>query len=135
MRLRIKQHRRFSEENFKRQKANQYQQNCLLPFEFSAPGPKPNLFVMVARRFIITGAVQGVGYRFFAMRAAARHQVLGTVRNLPDGRVEVLAGGDREAMDHFKNDLATGPMMAEVADIEETDLPVTGRYRDFRSDH
>jgi len=90
---------------------------------------------MVARRFITTGAVQGVGYRFLAMRAAARHQVLGTVRNLPDGRVEVLAEGDREAMDHFKNDLATGPMMAEVADIEETDLPVTGRYRDFRIDH
>ena len=61
---------------------------------------------MVARRFLISGMVQGVGYRFFAMRAAARHQVLGTVRNLPDGRVEVLAEGDRDAMDEFKNDLA-----------------------------
>lgn len=90
---------------------------------------------MVARHFIISGTVQGVGYRFFAMRAAARHQVLGTVRNLPDGRVEVIAEGDREAMDQFKNDLATGPMMAEITDIEETDVPVTGRYRDFRLDH
>ena len=69
------------------------------------------------------------------MRGAARHQVLGTVRNLPDGRVEVLVEGDREAMDEFKNDLATGPMMAEITDIEETDLTVTGRYRDFRIDH
>lgn len=90
---------------------------------------------MVARRFIISGMVQGVGYRFFAMRAAARHQVYGTVRNHPDGRVEVVAEGDRDAMDAFKNELATGPMMAEVTDIEETDLPVTGRYRDFRIDH
>ena len=90
---------------------------------------------MVARRFIISGAVQGVGYRFFVLRAAARHQVLGTVRNLPDGRVEVVAEGDREAMDEFKNDLATGPMMAEVTDLEETDLLVTGRYREFRIDH
>ena len=90
---------------------------------------------MVARRFIISGMVQGVGYRFFAMRVAARHQVLGTVRNLPDGRVEVIAEGDREAMDQFKSDLATGPMMAEITDLEEIDLAVTGRYRDFRIDH
>ena len=90
---------------------------------------------MVARRFIISGFVQGIGYRFFAMRAAARHQVLGTVRNLPDGRVEVVAEGDRDAMDEFKKDLATGPSMAEITDIEETDLPVTGLFRDFRIDY
>ncbi|MGE0885550.1 MAG: acylphosphatase [Blastocatellales bacterium] len=90
---------------------------------------------MVARRYIISGAVQGVGFRFFAMRAAARHQVLGTVRNLPDGRVEVIAEGDRDAMDEFKNDLATGPTFAVVTDLEEIDLTVTGRYRDFRIDH
>ena len=90
---------------------------------------------MVARRFIISGFVQGVGYRFFAMRAAARHQVYGTVRNLPDGRVEVLAEGDRDAMDLFKNELVAGPTFAEVSGIEETDEQVTGRYRDFRIDH
>ena len=49
----------------------------------------------VARRFIISGLVQGVGYRYFVLRAAARHQVLGTVRNLPDERVEVIAEGER----------------------------------------
>jgi acylphosphatase len=90
---------------------------------------------MVARCFLISGIVQGVGYRFFAMRAAARHQMLGTVRNLPDGRVEVIAEGDRDAMDEFKKDLATGPSMAEVTDIEETDVPVTGLFRDFRVDY
>ncbi len=90
---------------------------------------------MVARRFLISGMVQGVGYRFFAMRAAARHQMLGTVRNLPDGRVEVVAEGERDAMDEFKQDLATGPSMAEITDIEETDLPVTGLHRDFRVDY
>jgi acylphosphatase len=90
---------------------------------------------MVARRFLISGDVQGVGYRFFALRVAARHQVLGTVRNMPDGSVEVIAEGERQAMDEFKKDLATGPAMANVTDIEETDLPVTGLYRDFRIDH
>lgn len=90
---------------------------------------------IVARRFIISGLVQGVGYRFFAMRAAARHHMRGLVRNLPEGRVEVTAEGDRNAMADFKSELATGPLMAEVFDIEETDLPVTGRFPDFRIDH
>lgn len=90
---------------------------------------------MVARRFLISGDVQGVGYRFFALRVAARHQVLGIIRNLPGGRVEVIAEGEREAMDEFKKDLATGPALANVKDIDETDLPVTGLYRDFRIDN
>ena len=90
---------------------------------------------IVARRFLIIGQVQEVGYRFFVLRAAARHQVLGTVTNLPDGSVEVIAEGDRQAMADFKNDLATGPMMAEVTDIDEKDIPVTGLFRDFRIDH
>jgi acylphosphatase len=90
---------------------------------------------MVARRFLITGYVQGVGYRFFVLRAAARHLILGTVRNLDDGRVEVIAEGEREAIDEFKKDLATGPSMAKIIDIDETDLQVTGLYRDFRIDH
>jgi acylphosphatase len=89
----------------------------------------------VARKYIISGLVEGVGYRYFVLRAAARYQVMGTVRNLPDERVEVLAEGDREAMDEFKNDLATGPLMAEVNDVEETDQPVTGLFREFRIDH
>jgi acylphosphatase len=90
---------------------------------------------MVARRFLISGIVQGVGYRFFAMRAAARHHMVGTVRNLANGRVEVVAEGERDAMDEFKKDLSTGPAYAEITDVEETDLPVTGRYRDFRIDY
>ena len=90
---------------------------------------------MVARRFLISGFVQGVGYRFFVLRVAARHQVLGMVCNLPDGRVEVIAEGERDAIDNFKNDLATGPALANVTNIDEIDLPVTGLYRDFHIDH
>ncbi len=90
---------------------------------------------MVARRFIIDGEVQGVGFRYFALRAAARHQVTGTVRNLPDGRVEVIAEGEREAIEEFKKELATGPRLARVTRLEELDIEVTGRYRDFRIDY
>jgi len=47
----------------------------------------------LARKFFINGDVQGVGFRFFAQRAAARHQIVGYVKNLDDGRVESLAEG------------------------------------------
>ena len=43
---------------------------------------------MIARKFLLTGRVQGVGFRYFTQRVAARYQVLGYVRNLEDGRVE-----------------------------------------------
>jgi acylphosphatase len=93
------------------------------------------IFIVVARRFIIDGEVQGVGYRYFVLRAAACHQITGTVRNLPDGRVEVIAEGERAAIAEFKKDLAAGPRLARVSSLEEFDLAVTGRYRDFRVDY
>jgi acylphosphatase len=76
--------------------------------------------------------VQGVGYRFFAQRAAARHQVLGYVRNLADGRVEALAEGTMESVEAFKHDLATGPTYAVVEKVEEINVEPTGRYSLFR---
>jgi acylphosphatase len=86
----------------------------------------------VARKFLISGEVQGVGYRFFAQRAAARHQVLGYVRNLPDGRVEALAEGTTDNVESFKHDLATGPAFAAVENVEEINVDAVGTYSSFR---
>ena len=86
----------------------------------------------IARKFLISGEVQGVGYRFFAQRAAARHQVVGYVRNLPDGRVEALAEGTAQSVEAFRNDLATGPAYAQVENLEEINLEPTGLYSSFR---
>ncbi|HMF55485.1 MAG TPA: acylphosphatase [Pyrinomonadaceae bacterium] len=86
----------------------------------------------VARKFLISGGVQGVGFRFFAQRAAARHQVTGYVRNLPDGRVEALAEGDAASIEAFKQDLAAGPSYAHVQHLEELNLEPTGSYVSFR---
>ncbi len=86
----------------------------------------------IARKFLISGEVQGVGYRFFAQRAAARHQIIGYVRNLPDGRVESLAEGTQASVEAFKHDLATGPAYAQVINIEEINLDPTGAYSSFR---
>jgi acylphosphatase len=86
----------------------------------------------VARRFHISGEVQGVGYRFFAQRVAARHQVTGYVRNLADGRVEVLAEGSPEGLEGFKHDLSTGPELARVQQVEELSVEPSGHYPAFR---
>lgn len=86
----------------------------------------------VAWKFLITGEVQGVGYRFFAQRAAARHQVLGHVRNLRDGSVEVVAEGSASAVEEFKKDLVTGPQWSRVEQVEEISLEPTGLYASFR---
>ena len=86
----------------------------------------------VARRFLIRGQVQGVGYRFFAQRAAARHQVVGYIRNCADGTVEALVEGPANSVEAFKHDLATGPQWAVVNQVEEISLEPTGRYSMFR---
>lgn len=76
--------------------------------------------------------VQGVGFRFFAQRSAARHQVRGYVKNLPDGRVEALAMGPEKNVEAFKHDLAAGPRFSQVDEIEETVLDPTAEYPTFR---
>ena len=88
--------------------------------------------MQVARKFLIKGEVQGVGYRFFAQRAAARHQIVGYVRNCPDGTVEALAEGPAVSVEAFKNDLATGPQWAVVDQMEEINLDPSGTYSAFR---
>ena len=86
----------------------------------------------IARKFLIRGDVQGVGYRFFAQRAAARHQVMGYVRNCPDGTVEAVAEGRPIDVEEFKKDLVTGPQWATVRQVEEICLEPTGQYSSFR---
>jgi acylphosphatase len=86
----------------------------------------------VARKIIISGEVQGVGFRYFAQRSAARHQIRGYVRNLEDGRVEALAEGPAKDVEEFKLDLAAGPSYSKVEHLEETVLDPTGRYPTFR---
>ena len=86
----------------------------------------------VARKFLIRGEVQGVGYRFFAQRAAARHQVVGYVRNCPDGTVEAVVEGTASNVKAFKDDLIAGPQWAVVDQVEEIVLEPTGSYSAFR---
>ena len=87
-----------------------------------------------ARRFVVSGRVQGVGFRFFTQDIARREGLTGIVRNLADGRVEVVAEGDAESLTRLEAALRRGPSHARVADVEVDDLPTSGRYLGFAID-
>ena len=81
-----------------------------------------------AKRFFVSGRVQGVGFRFFAERTAASLGVGGYVRNLYDGRVEVYAIGNAEQMDALRDALGRGPRMAGVDRVDEQDAEILREY-------
>jgi acylphosphatase len=72
-----------------------------------------------ARRWLVSGRVQGVGFRYFAQRRAAELGLNGWARNLDDGRVEVYAVGPAERLSDLAAALHMGPRMAEVRRVEQ----------------
>lgn len=85
----------------------------------------------IARKVYISGLVQGVGFRFFTQRSAARHQVVGYVKNLKDGRVESYFEGDERSVMEFLKDISAGPTYARVTDVEELVVEPVGGYTAF----
>ncbi len=79
----------------------------------------------------ISGIVQGVGYRWSCQRAAKGIGVTGWVRNLPDGRVEVVAQGTKEQVDQLIQWCYRGPEEARVSDIAVADEETAGDFQDF----
>jgi acylphosphatase len=73
----------------------------------------------IARRYLVSGRVQGVGFRWFVEKVANNLGVRGWTRNLDDGRVEVYAIGSREQLDELSGYLWKGPAMSEVRGVEE----------------
>ncbi len=88
--------------------------------------------VVVARRYVISGRVQGVGYRFFTEASARREGLGGFVRNLEDGRVEALAEGEQTALDRFERALHQGPPGARVEHVVVDGRVPEGRSPVFR---
>jgi len=86
----------------------------------------------IARRFVISGRVQGVGFRYFAQDAARREGVSGWVQNLPDGRVEAFVEGDEESVTRVERALRTGPGGARVETVYVQDEDPTGADKGFR---
>ncbi|MCI0341221.1 MAG: acylphosphatase [Planctomycetales bacterium] len=83
-------------------------------------------------RLLVSGVVQGVGFRYATEREAARWGVAGHVRNLPDGRVEVVAEGDEAAVAGLASWCRRGPRGALVEAVEETREEPMGEVGPFR---
>jgi acylphosphatase len=84
-----------------------------------------------ARRFIVSGLVQGVGFRYLALKRAQERELVGYVRNLNDGRVEIVAEGSRESLEAMRDDLQVGSGTSKVGHVEESVLEPSGRYTSF----
>ena len=85
----------------------------------------------LARHYLIAGRVQGIGFRYFTSDIAARENVNGWVRNLPDGRVEIEAEGDAEALGRFERSVRQGPRGGRVDSVEIDERVPAGRDRGF----
>jgi acylphosphatase len=85
----------------------------------------------IAKRFTISGRVQGVGFRFFVEDRAAVEGVHGYVRNLPDGTVEALIEGDDESVLRVERALRRGPPSARIERVDVEQVPPSGRATGF----
>jgi acylphosphatase len=80
------------------------------------------------RRYYVSGMVQGVGFRYFALRAARRLGLAGYVRNLRDGRVEVYAVGSAETLAALRRELELGPRSAAISGVTEEEAEPDHRF-------
>lgn len=88
--------------------------------------------MLIARRFVISGRVQGVGFRYFVEDVAHREGVTGYVRNLPDGRVEALVEGDLDAVTRVERAIRMGPAGARVEHVDTDVLTPGGSCKAFK---
>jgi acylphosphatase len=88
-------------------------------------------FMQIARKYQISGRVQGVGFRAFTEAQAAVEGLHGWVRNLADGRVEVLLEGDEEAVDRAEAKLRRGPAGARIQGVIVDEVAPSGRATGF----
>ena len=80
---------------------------------------------------VVHGRVQGVSFRYYTTLRAVDSGIVGWVRNLPDGTVEVAAEGTRQQLDSFADYLRHGPSGAHVVSVDMDWHPATGNFTDF----
>lgn len=85
----------------------------------------------VRAKILVSGRVQGVGYRAFTCRMATSRGLTGGVENLDSGQVTVNVEGSRSVLEEFLADLKKGPVGARVTQVQVEWGNATGRYHDF----
>ena len=84
-----------------------------------------------AKRIIVHGRVQGVGFRFFVCKAGAKRGLTGDARNCPDGTVEIIVEGNAAEIAGFLKEVEHGPALSRVKNLDVVDIPAQGAYKSF----
>ncbi|NLT68905.1 MAG: acylphosphatase [Acidobacteria bacterium] len=84
-----------------------------------------------AKRIVVHGRVQGVGFRFFVQNTGLRLGLTGNVRNCPDSTVEIIVEGSEKKIAEFIRQVEKGPSYARVERVDIVDIPVEGTYGSF----
>jgi len=90
---------------------------------------------MTARQYLFAGRVQGVGFRYSTKNLAKGFDVLGWVKNLPDGRVELQIQGDEEELDEFIQELHDSSLGHHIQEQEERTVPLLDDVQGFSIQH
>jgi len=77
---------------------------------------------MTGVRFLVSGRVQGVGFRWYVARMAERLELRGYARNLPNGEVEVVAVGVADRLHELEAALRAGPRLSRVTNVEKSQI-------------
>ncbi len=90
---------------------------------------------MKSIEIIVSGRVQGVGFRYFTVRQAQLYNILGTVRNTRDGKVKIVAVGSQEDLDLFIQEIRMGPRLGWVESVKISQLDAAKHYNNFRIEY
>jgi acylphosphatase len=86
---------------------------------------------MIQLHIIVSGKVQGVGFRYFSQMKAVQYGITGWAKNLADGSVEIVASGSKDQLDPFIEDLRIGNPFSKINNIEITESGITEDYHSF----
>ena len=84
-----------------------------------------------AKRIIVHGRVQGVGFRYFVRNAGAERGLTGDACNCPDGTVEIIVEGNAAEIAGFLREVERGPALSRVERVDVIDIPARGAYNSF----
>ncbi|WP_338451198.1 acylphosphatase [Niallia oryzisoli] len=86
---------------------------------------------MIQLHIIVSGKVQGVGYRYFSQMKAVQYGVTGWAKNLADNSVEIVAVGSKDQLDPFVEELRIGNPFSKISDMKITESEVTENFHSF----
>lgn len=86
---------------------------------------------MIQLHIIVSGKVQGVGYRYFSQMKAVQYGVTGWAKNLADNSVEIVAVGSKDQLDPFIEELRIGNPFSKISDMKITESEVIENFHSF----